>query len=476
MKKFYTIALAAAVALTASAEVKSLNVNRPVDFKNNAKSTKNFKRVSKAELLTIENENAARIAKSKVDGKFTIDGDYRLQIGDWYAGNYSEGYVTIDATITREGNDLSISEGSYYYTVSDIPATYNEETKEVTVVSAALGRQNIQGQLFYMTVEPFYYDYDEEDMFNIESFTGKFNEVTGVIDFDGGDGDYGVMWNLYSDAAYSNYVGGYAAVDIYKATQINPDKEPLDEVMADQWYTVGSGTATLVDGWVIPVYTRGGLPIVNTDYPVEVEVQRNRTNQNLYRLWKPYNNSQHTLAGNNVTEFEGQIILDLEDPNNVVVVAAGHPSGFANDNGEFYVTNLLGYWIKSNGDYNGVESNPLVEGNLYAALKNLVLQQILPQRPGYVHDKLEGNVVTIDGSNHVFSYSDDYTGLRAANAPQATIITLPADYSGVNDVIVTENDEAVEYYNLQGVRVANPTAGQLVIKKQGGNVTKVTVK
>ncbi|MDE6528415.1 MAG: hypothetical protein K2L78_05160 [Muribaculaceae bacterium] len=43
----------------------------------------------------------------------------------------------------------------------------------------------------------------------------------------------------------------------------------------------------------------------------------------------------------------------------------------------------------------------------------------------------------------------------------------------VNDA---DANAPVEYYNLQGVRVANPEAGQLVIKRQGSTVTKVIVR
>lgn len=46
--------------------------------------------------------------------------------------------------------------------------------------------------------------------------------------------------------------------------------------------------------------------------------------------------------------------------------------------------------------------------------------------------------------------------------------------SGVEDVVIGSN-EAVEYFNLQGVRVAEPAAG-LYIRRQGNKVEKVTVK
>ena len=52
------------------------------------------------------------------------------------------------------------------------------------------------------------------------------------------------------------------------------------------------------------------------------------------------------------------------------------------------------------------------------------------------------------------------------------------DYSGagVDDVIIdNENDiNAVPvYYNLQGIRIANPKAGEIYIMKKGNKVTKI---
>lgn len=48
------------------------------------------------------------------------------------------------------------------------------------------------------------------------------------------------------------------------------------------------------------------------------------------------------------------------------------------------------------------------------------------------------------------------------------------DGAGVADITVDEN-APVEYFNLQGVKVANPENG-VYIRRQGNNVTKVTVK
>ena len=49
--------------------------------------------------------------------------------------------------------------------------------------------------------------------------------------------------------------------------------------------------------------------------------------------------------------------------------------------------------------------------------------------------------------------------------------------SGISDVTIGVNDNApVEYFNLQGVRVANPAAGELVIKRQGDKVSKTVIR
>lgn len=52
--------------------------------------------------------------------------------------------------------------------------------------------------------------------------------------------------------------------------------------------------------------------------------------------------------------------------------------------------------------------------------------------------------------------------------------TLFNDPTGVEDITV-DNNAAVEYFNLQGVRVENPANG-LYIRRQGAKATKVLVK
>ncbi len=59
--------------------------------------------------------------------------------------------------------------------------------------------------------------------------------------------------------------------------------------------------------------------------------------------------------------------------------------------------------------------------------------------------------------------------------PTTKLLFLPSSSSGVGSVAADEVNAPVEYYNLQGVKVAKPSNG-LFIKKQGNKVSKVLVK
>ncbi|MDE6498279.1 MAG: hypothetical protein K2L21_06440 [Muribaculaceae bacterium] len=51
------------------------------------------------------------------------------------------------------------------------------------------------------------------------------------------------------------------------------------------------------------------------------------------------------------------------------------------------------------------------------------------------------------------------------------------EYAGINEITADNNENApVEYFNLQGIRISEPAAGQVVIRRQGTNTTKLFVK
>ncbi|MGN0223828.1 MAG: hypothetical protein ACI4AM_07360, partial [Muribaculaceae bacterium] len=74
-----------------------------------------------------------------------------------------------------------------------------------------------------------------------------------------------------------------------------------------------------------------------------------------------------------------------------------------------------------------------------------------------------GQLLPWVGNGLIYDFTIVYTG------------DLLADMAGVEDIrIDTDNTNApVEYFNLQGQRVANPAAGQVYIRRQGSEATKV---
>ena len=57
-------------------------------------------------------------------------------------------------------------------------------------------------------------------------------------------------------------------------------------------------------------------------------------------------------------------------------------------------------------------------------------------------------------------------------------ITVPASATptAIEDILGEDENAPVEYYNLQGVRISEPAAGQVVIRRQGSKVAKIIVR
>ena len=71
------------------------------------------------------------------------------------------------------------------------------------------------------------------------------------------------------------------------------------------------------------------------------------------------------------------------------------------------------------------------------------------------------------------SGNNTQTVTLAGSAQISKITVAYSGGSGVEDITATDENAPAEYYNLQGVRVANPAAGNLYIKRQGTKTTKV---
>ncbi|MDE6338617.1 MAG: hypothetical protein K2K97_02370, partial [Muribaculaceae bacterium] len=71
----------------------------------------------------------------------------------------------------------------------------------------------------------------------------------------------------------------------------------------------------------------------------------------------------------------------------------------------------------------------------------------------------------------------EYYNQMIYNDGNASWIQLPESYivggAGVNEILTDQVDAPARYYNLQGVEVANPAKGELVIVKKGSKSSKV---
>ncbi len=89
----------------------------------------------------------------------------------------------------------------------------------------------------------------------------------------------------------------------------------------------------------------------------------------------------------------------------------------------------------------------------YEGVENGTANLIFHNNDGTQYDAA---TISLNSDHYFTAYSDNYT-------------------TGVEAITAADNNATVEYYNLQGVRVSNPTTG-LYIRRQGSSIEKIMVK
>ena len=209
----------------------------------------------------------------------------------------------------------------------------------------------------------------------------------------------------------------------------------------DPWKEIGEGTMS-GDFYFA---TFGQTP---TDY--SVKVYQSNSNANVYKV-------EDALKGlYNVLEFDDvspSLEIDVTDPSNICIPLT--------------VTGI-----------NGGQT----DGLFYAGTVNMTYETIdmCPDtyRASFSKNAVEG------GQELVFSFPPKSLLLFASasqkkyfgNSNIAASLKVKTTESGVADIAIDDENAPVEYFNLQGVRVSEPAAGTLVIRRQGAKVSKVLVK
>lgn len=228
------------------------------------------------------------------------------------------------------------------------------------------------------------------------------------------------------------------------------------------------GKGTFSDGWFNPLLQLQSIPAIENS---EVDVYRNKADQNIIAVRNPYADAQWKNIGFIYEGYgEGWLLLDCSLKDFICVVPLVD-SGVTCDEsdpelgetpgsvlGSYYPFNLEGYY-----QINGEDIESIAEE--WAETKTAAS----------VYDPAK-NTITL--KNLYFGVSVAPMGLYSwtgAEKMDATIV-LPDGTLGVNGIAVEDNNNEVRYYNLQGVEISNPVKGQITIVKKGGKAYKEIAK
>lgn len=428
MKKFYTLVVAAMVAVSSvSAEgLKQLSWN-------------NDKQVSKASVEMASKLNLPAPTQS-IKSVETKD----LDISD-LSGNYTWSYVS--QTQSNGGQTVSTSikiekTGNNIYTLSwnglEFSATYSLLSKKFSIASNQyLGFNEANN------IDVYFYNLDPSN------YTPISTPATATISGDSFVFDSNVMLGI-GNTSLGWFVLGKNNVFTLSTSVVweNPT------MPKDGW--VDCGTADFADPWQVAAYD--GVDI--NEYAWTVGVEKNENIEGLYRMVNPYQNSP--ISGNNADPTgEGYIVFSVADPEFVLVYPLVY-TGLMDEVGAFLNTNVEGYYMI------GYEN----------MTKELIISKtgITPS----TFDVEKGKVIFRNNYFGLISKPEELYSWKDNNNQTIEVDGWLQfnDWTGINGVGVDADENApVEYYNLQGMRINNVDNNPgLYIRKQGNKATKVYVK
>lgn len=319
----------------------------------------------------------------------------------------------------------------------------NIASKTVTVMNnQQVGENGAGGDMVYLYTYESVQNGDEANLVSRQS-------VAGVIEDDGtvrfpADVVFGA-----SDPA-NEPSGAYYYLDSNNVFTALPYNTPV----LSEYESLG--TTDYRDGWFNTLIEVDGYePIISNG----VEVLRNKTNTNLITLKNPYANTEWNELGL-VNDREGYILINVEHRDWLQVVPlvdcglrVDYEDGTSN---RYFPFNQEGYMVWSGDDWESQKAD---------------------------WEIFEEPVSNVDEDGNVVIYHL-YFGVAEApaspywwsNVPDTfvpvTSFKLPAGWAGIEGVASDMVEGPVKYYNMQGVEVAAPVKGQLVIKTQGDKATK----
>lgn len=455
MNKFYILTLVAAVSFSASAQ-KQLALHEATLSKTKVESPA-VKKIAVSKDGLTRNDALRVAAKAATD----VAGEYEITLGDYYFED-SVGEVTTDCSVSRNGNKLVFD--SDYFAFS-IEATYDEASATITFENSKLGLCNLGNAQYYIEFLPFLYDWTlnqgNGQVVELDKLEAKFDAQAAAITV---PADHGFGWRAYTDAAYNSLAGW---VDIFDLVGLEKVVEP--ENPNEGWTSLGK--ATLMDGWLCPAF---GIDQTLEDNWYKVELQQNDDNKNLYRLVDPYHGDS-PVAFYNQTSKSGYIQFDVTDPDHVVFTPV--TAGFACaelEISKFYCINTL----TSFTEYLGASVEETL-ATLAGAGANI---PFTTYKDGVV--TLESTLSEGKWMNDAcFGIQQDPAAGYGWQDSEGTTVNMASKIffpgvteAGIGNVDAEADNSPARYFNLQGVEIAKPAPGSVVIRVQGGKANKFLSK
>lgn len=417
MKKIYTSILAAICVLGANAA--------------------NFKAVPASEFSASMLESNLKVANAKEAA--TIVKQERLSplavTAESFVGDYDWAYRSLAASGTNATGSASIEAGSSTNQLVfnlelatglkfSVTGTYSRLTKMVTIPTQALGfnitnsENQVIGEAYFMNVTTS----GESIVESATPATATYDEASGSVSISG---------NL---AICTQDLSG-----IIEITMSNTLQTPIT--------LTELGTGKYFDGIFAPMYG------ITADKMKEIEVT----------VYGDDERPGYFLVANPWGQTFGMVSnmeIDASDPTYVLIPYTN--TGY-NDKSDG-----ITYIASQSYFFANMAQNPLDRDAFLEARGDFNI----------TWDK-ESNTINIPSNGCFFNWpnSENPNSFYLANSPYSSYLKLPESSAAIDNVAADSNENApVEYFNLQGVRVDNPAAGQIVIRRQGTNVSKVYVK
>ena len=427
MKKLYAIALSAVLALSAAAA--PLTINKPMQA--TFKADKVAPVTMKAQDQAVNTVAPAKVLKArKAADPESLEGTWTFLLGDYYFQTSTGETIEYDfvASFDDEGN-IWFEDPMQY----ELPfyASFDAEKSTLTFSEGLVGQVSLQGGgTYYCFQSPFVYNYDTEDL-DDQDIVADYDASAGELVF---DPDNGIAWLGCTSDNIATAAGYFSIYDLEGAYSENGGED------TGEWTALGTGQ--FVENMIY--YLFAGEE--NTQ-AVNVAVFESTDAPGVYRIDDAFQSIFAHLQQKGTTP---SLVIDATDPDNVALElqSTGISARTAEETlGLMYVCSY----------------------NWYAELAELEVDPTLNCTLTKVGDDV---TITFPYKSCIIYAS---TAQRLYQGSQFESTLKFNATAGVGNVQIDNTTAPVEYFNLQGVRVANPENG-LYIRRQGNEATKVLVK